>query len=555
MKKVVLCVLFSCFILGLALPAAALEVDFSGEFYVEGIYNSNENMLDTDASSDYRQMRLRVQTDFKISDNLSLSTRFDALEKVLSSNDSAFANGDDGNGWDSDIDDDNIDFDRAYLSYISPIGLFQVGRMQGITWGTTFCDDESDTDRIKYVLPIPMGEGKLYFGAVAEKVTENDMGTAVSDMDNDKYYIGLTYKTEKYSTGLLSAFYNFKRFQDPGQAFAVEDVTNSYKANGNDSDYRTYLADNDMGDSFTSYAAWYGTNAVAAGTAKAYADAAAAYAAAGDAASAAAAAAQAQTYAAAIDGDWANDVNASSLTAISSTSGRGPTNEGKVYLLAPYFQGTFGNLTIQAELDYVFGTTEYDVPGVEDRDVKSFGYFAEAGYDFGAFGIEAGFAHTKGDADYTDNDIESMGFVSPGVDWAKLFILNADDHGMNTTLGNGVGNHVGNGFATPSTAMCDGYQMFYAGFDFDVTENINLGVIGALSTADEVPEGEGYDDDQGMECDVTFTWNLTDNLQYKAIGAYLDGGDYWSTRASGGVVDPNVETEIYTLYHSLTVTF
>ncbi|MBF0233762.1 MAG: hypothetical protein HQK65_12100, partial [Desulfamplus sp.] len=85
MKKVVLFAVLSIFVMGMAMPVVALETEFSGEFYVEGILNSSVNMLDSDDTVDYRQMRLRVQTDFKVSDHLKLTTRFDALEKVLSS--------------------------------------------------------------------------------------------------------------------------------------------------------------------------------------------------------------------------------------------------------------------------------------------------------------------------------------------------------------------------------------------------------------------------------------------------------------------------------------
>ncbi|MFK5954071.1 MAG: hypothetical protein QM498_13495 [Desulfobacterium sp.] len=487
MKKRILAVVLFFAIVGFSLPVMALDVDFSGEFYVEGILNSAEGMLKSDKTSDYRQMRLRVKTDFMVTDKLSLTTRFDALEKVLSSNDSAFDSDSDGARFDEDVDDDNIDFDRAYISYISPIGLFQVGRMQGVTWGTTFCDDETDTDRIKYVLPIPMGDGKLYIGAVAEKVTENDRGTEYSDLDNDKYYIGATYKTANYSTGLLTAFYNFKQFQDPGQSFATDDFADAY-----------------------------GILSAGGGLA---------------------------------------DLSSDQISAYMVYSERGLTTDAQVFLLAPYFKGVFGDWAFEAELDYIFGNASYDVSTAKDRDIQAFAYFAEASYDYGPFTFQGGFAHSKGDADYTDGDIGSMGYVSPGIDWAKLFILNADDHGMNTTLGNGVGNHVGNGFATASTAMCDGYQMLYAGADYAVTDALTLGIIGAISKADEVPDGAGYDDDQGMEVDVSLTWNITDNLAYTAIGAYLDGGDYWSTRASGGVDDPSIDPDIYTLYHKLTLIF
>ena len=489
MKKRILAVVLFFAVVGFSLPVMALDVDFSGEFYVEGILNSAERMLKSDKTSDYRQMRLRVKTEFKVSDKLSLITRFDALEKVLSSSDSAFDNVSGGKGFDEDVDDDNIDFDRAYISYISPIGLFQVGRMEGVTWGTTFCDDESDTDRIKYVVPIPMGDGKLYLAAVAEKVTENDKGTESSNLDNDKYYIGAVYKTANYSTGLLTAFYNFKKFQDPGQSFATADFMDAAEIlSGRLGLLGILTFTPDQSAAFNLYRE------------------------------------------------------------------RGLTTDAQVFLLAPYFKGTFGDWAFEAELDYVFGNASYDVPTAKDRDIRSFAYFAEASYNYGPFTFQGGFAHSKGDADYTDNDIGSMGYVSPGVDWAKLFILNADDHGMNTTLA-GVGNHVGDGFATPSTAMCDGYQMLYLGGDYAVTDTVTLGVIGAISRADEVPSGAGYDDDQGVEVDLTLTWNITDNLVYTAIGAYLDGGDYWTTRASGGVKNPLIDPDVYTLYHKLTLTF
>lgn len=539
MKKVVMFALLSVFVVGMSMPASALETDFSGEFYVEGILNSAPNMLDSDNTSDYRQMRLRVQTDFQVNDNLKLTTRFDALEKVLSSKDSAF---------DNNLDQENIDFDRAYLTYISPIGMFEVGRMKGIVWGTTFCDDEDDTDRIKYTVPIDMGEGKLYLAAVAEKVTENDN---MIDDDNDKYYLGAVYKTQEYSTGLLSAMYSFNKFQDPGQKFAYDALTDSYDNNKNITSYRNYLGANTAQDELPSYIGWYGANAKSAMTAKAYAEAAAKYQAAGKLAEAQAAAQAAQAAKANIAADWPT-TELAAQSALSTFAQRGSTNDAKVFLLSPYFDGKFGNLSLVGELDYVFGTLEY--AAYEDVDVEGFAYFVQAGYDFSPVTVQAGFAHSSGDSNYSDDTVESMGFVSPGLDWEKLFILHSDYHGMESSLGNGVGNHVGDGFATSSTAMLDGYQLFYAGVDYSITDAITIGLIAGMSKADDVPAG-GYDDDQGIEYDLSFTWAITDNLTYKAIAAYLDGGDYWTTRASGGIVDPTVDPEVYSLFHRLTLTF
>ena len=532
-------------IMVMALPAMALDVDFSGSFEVEGILNSSENMDKNDSTSDFRQMRLRVQTDFTITDDLKLTTRFDALEKVLSSKDSAFTTTFNDTGWDANQDDDNIDFDRAYLSWKSPIGFFQIGRMEGVTWGTSFADDESDTDRVKYILPIPLGDGTMYVSAVAEKVTENDKGPLISDADNDKYYVGLTYKAKNYTTGLLSALYNFKQFQDPGQAFATADFTSAHAENSTKSDFKNFVATTDgQSNSVTSYANWYGVGATAYKTA--YMTALA-----GGASSAAAQAAAGGAAVTAAGQDWlSSGVDSASASAFLT---RGKTCEAKVFLLAPYFEGKFGDLNISTELDYVFGPATYDT-NADDQDIKAFAYFVEGSYDLGPATVELGFAHSKGDANYTDDTIESMGYVSPGADWAKLFILNDDSHGMNGSLAGGVGNHMGDGFATASTAMCDGYQMLYGGVDYDVTDTIALGFIAGISKADEVPDGMQYDDDQGIEYDASFTWNLTKNLEYKAIAAYLDGGDYWATRSTGSI-DSEIDPQIYTLYHKLTLTF
>ncbi|MDY0376108.1 MAG: hypothetical protein RBQ72_10320 [Desulfobacterium sp.] len=540
MKKMIMVAVLFCFVAGFALPVQAIEVDFSGSLQFEGILNSSERMLEEDSTSDFRQMRLRVQTEFTITDDLKVVTRFDALEKVLSSKDSAFDAANRATGWDYNQDQDNIDFDRAYLSWKSPIGLFEVGRMEGVTWGTDFCDDEADTDRIKYVLPVSLGDGKLYIGLVAEKVTENDKGPYVSDLDNDKYYIGATYVAKNYKTGLLTAFYNFKKFQDPGQAFATKAFADVYK------DQIEY-SPMDLTGAVGSYArdlTGYGTALYMDGGVPG-ANVGAFIAGHPDFISQ-----NAVLGMPAASGGSANDP-------MDVVATRGATTQAKVILLAPYFEGKFGNFSLSTELDYVFGTAEYDNPGAKDRDLKAFAYFVEGGYDMGPLTFQLGFAHSKGDADYTDDKIESMGYVSPGVDWKKLLILHDDVTGMNTTLANGLGNHVGAGFATPSTAMLDGYQLLYAGVDYALTDTISLGFIAGMSKADEVPSnsaGKNYDDDQGVEYDATFTWNLTKNLQYKAVAAYLDGGDYWNTRTTG-IYDNDIDPDIYTLYHKLTLTF
>ncbi len=498
-------VIISVFIaIAVAVPSFAVEFDATGSLRFQGVYNQNAASSDDNKPDSYRDMRLRVKTELKVTDKITLVTRFDALDKVLSSNDSAFEEESDG---------ENIDFDRAYMKIISPVGLFVIGRQEGITWGTSFADDEDDTDRIKYVLPIPVGDNKLYIGIVAEKVGEEDKGTALSNKDNDKYYVSATYVAENFRAGFLTGFYHFNTFQDPGQATLYK----ALNAVGGPEAAAAALAD----------ATKYGTLAAAAG--------------------------------ADLDANLAGQYGILYNTALASPAlaaagalqslTRGTTAAGKVWLISPYFTGKFGGLGISTELDYITGKTEYDVSGADDRDVAAYSFMFETTYDAGPAGFQIGFATSSGDTDFSDDDIESMGYVSPGLDWGKMFILSADDHGMNTTLGvNNMGNHAGDGFGDSSTTLLAGYQMFYIGADFDVNETMNIGTIMCMSKADDAPDT--FDDDQGFEVDVTFGWKMMDNLQYTGTIAYLAAGDYWKGAGEAGDGDDTIA-----LFHRLELTF
>ncbi len=498
--------------------ASYLDFKLSGEFRVEGVLNSNETLNDNDASSQYRKMRLRVQTDLNLHENLRLTSRFDAIEKEWHSKDTAF---------ESQEDEENIDFDRAYMTIKSPVGLFMIGRQEGVTWGTSWADDEADTDRIKYILPVP--DTGFILAAVAEKVNEFDRGSQVSDNDNDKWYVGAIYRGDNFDCGLLTALYNFKRFMDPEQRFAYEHIQNvgAYKALAAELQNTV--------NSLTTLAAF---NPDVAPTLAGY---------------------QAQL-------DAANAKVTSESMKLLGFDGDAiaTTCSAKVYLLSPYFRGKFGPFSIQSELDYVNGTLEYDYEGKEDKDVEGYSFFVEGKYANDLFEAQLGIANVRGDSDFTDGTVKSMAYVAPGADWGKMFILsngNSDsgyNHGLNSTLGNGIGNHVGSGFATASTAMIDGYRMLYGGVGVNLMEDMfKLEFLAAYSLADDPPSkgdglGKDIDDDQGMEFDVKLTWNMMDNLKYEAVAAYLAAGDYWKER--GNIPDDEFE-DTYALFHRLSVTF
>ncbi len=199
MKKFTIIGLAICLAFVLAAPVMAVDADFSGSYYVRGSYVSHWNLDDRSASNDYMDMRFRLQTVFKVSDILSVTTRFDALDDKV---------------W-GDTDDTaaaNIDFDRAYMTIKAPIGTFYVGRQIAGVWGTSFLDGEIDKDRIKYVKKID----NLTLYAVFQKNEENDNATATplvpdeADKDSETYYLLGKYKMENTTSGLLLAFNNDK---------------------------------------------------------------------------------------------------------------------------------------------------------------------------------------------------------------------------------------------------------------------------------------------------------------------------------------------------------
>lgn len=180
----------------IAVPAMALDTKFSGAYRVRGFHNTNQQLNDNDASDSWMDMRFRLRTDFIVSDNLTVSTRFDALDNKR------YGDADLGGR-----DRDNIDFDRAWMTIKSDYGTFMAGRMQGGTWGTEFNNTDTERDRVRW--HDSFGDLTLY--AIYEKNSEGDEGPDVSDQDFDIYYLGAAYKMENISAGLLYGYVNDKR--------------------------------------------------------------------------------------------------------------------------------------------------------------------------------------------------------------------------------------------------------------------------------------------------------------------------------------------------------
>jgi hypothetical protein len=218
MKKLCLIVLSLGLFMAVSIPAFALDVKFSGEFYAAGMY-LDKTTFRKDTASDgpstaFYYQRLRVQTDFIVSPGLSLVTRFDAMERAWgASRTSPSANLDYvgnyyANSAGTRAENENIAFDLAYIQYASPIGAFTVGYQNDDVWGTVFGDNSTPRGKIGWSMQM----GGWTAMAQIVKVLENSRTATYTsnnaDRDHDRYIAGVIYH---WKGGEAGARYLFNR--------------------------------------------------------------------------------------------------------------------------------------------------------------------------------------------------------------------------------------------------------------------------------------------------------------------------------------------------------
>ncbi len=224
MKKFWIVLLSMGLLAAFSIPAFAIDVKFSGEYRVRGWYDNNPSALERNAatagtpalliankpekSASFYDNRLRIQTDFVVAEGLTLTTRFDALEKKWG--DKSYgagraapfnappAGGDSQSRMETgtSTEQSNIEFERAYVTFKSAIGLWNVGYQQFVNFGTDVGNSSTTRPGIKYILPI----GNLAIIAAIEKGSESDVAGDIgrwSDADQDIYDLGFVYKLGK----------------------------------------------------------------------------------------------------------------------------------------------------------------------------------------------------------------------------------------------------------------------------------------------------------------------------------------------------------------------
>jgi hypothetical protein len=212
MRKFWIVLLSIGLIVAFTMPVCAADVKFSGSYVAQGYYENNRSFKDPEGSS-FANMwqRLRVQTVFQVQEGLSLTTRFDAMEKIWgAARQSATAGIDSGAPT---AENDNLKFELAYVTFNLPVGQFDVGYQTQSVFGTSFADGDSVYGpRVKYTLVT----GPITWLAIWDKVegqkaysTSGPAGTpAETDSDQNKYDVAFMYNWGKGNAGLLFIFLN-----------------------------------------------------------------------------------------------------------------------------------------------------------------------------------------------------------------------------------------------------------------------------------------------------------------------------------------------------------
>jgi len=225
MKRFWLVLLSLGLIVAFSTSAMAVDVKFTGEYYAAGLYLDKGDVLKgtswTNTSSAFYFQRLRLTTQFVVSPGLTLTTRADIMERAWGAARSAPTFGLPGTpstagavtgdltSAGTRAENENINFDLAYISYISPIGIFFAGYQIDGAWGTVFGDSSNPTGKIGYMFrggPVTLG---LQTGKNNEQsLMYTNFGQVNTDRDSSFYTAYGIYSWKTGMAGLLFKYIN-----------------------------------------------------------------------------------------------------------------------------------------------------------------------------------------------------------------------------------------------------------------------------------------------------------------------------------------------------------
>jgi len=228
MKKLLVVLLSLGLIAAFSMSASAADVKFGGSYYLVGVYENNPSLSENGSSHAFFYQRVRLEPVFKIAEGLTFTARMDALEKQWGNTN---WKGNSTNAGISGPDDltssrknpggtqkiqESFEFERAYVTFLTGIGMFQVGYQNVDDWGTDFGNYSNSRPRIAFVTKA----GPMILAATYEKIYENDTAAPANNMltdsDKDTYSLSGTYKGKDLEAGLLYKYYAYSNYRQYG---------------------------------------------------------------------------------------------------------------------------------------------------------------------------------------------------------------------------------------------------------------------------------------------------------------------------------------------------
>lgn len=213
MKRFLVVLLSLGLIMAFSMPAFAVDVKFSGSYYAQGWYVDNFELKENNDSRAFINQRLRLQTVLQIADGLSFTTRFDALEKKWGNQRWKGGFDDSRNrlstGAANTREQENIEFERAYVTFATKVGQFDVGYQQGSSaFGTGFLDSYESIGRIKYTIPCGPHALVLSYEKFNEYMGDPNgptkiQGDSNKDADDNAYAVAGITKFQGGEAGLI----------------------------------------------------------------------------------------------------------------------------------------------------------------------------------------------------------------------------------------------------------------------------------------------------------------------------------------------------------------
>jgi len=215
MKRFWLVLLSLGLIVAFSASAMAVDVKFNGEYYAAGMYMDKTSLMkDQGPSTAFYFQRLRLGTDFVVSPGLKLVTRADIMERAWGANRTAPGVAQDVMSAGTRSENENVAFDLLYVSYVSPIGMFNVGYQIDDVWGTVWGNSSNPKGKIAYYFKT--GGLTLVLQAGKDKELSRSVTNPNGDADKDQsfYTAAGVYSWKTGEAGILFKYIKNNQFRN-----------------------------------------------------------------------------------------------------------------------------------------------------------------------------------------------------------------------------------------------------------------------------------------------------------------------------------------------------